>query len=71
MPLYQIDLPEIYYIPWVQFVYNLRTPNLTLGKVWGGGMGLPITPTIDHKMANCLPMRDFGIRGQIDTGNTE
>ena len=31
-------------IPWVQFCYDLRTPTHTLGIVWHGGMGLPVTP---------------------------
>ena len=29
----------------VQFGYDLLTPNNTLGIVWPGGMGLPVTPT--------------------------
>ena len=31
-------------IPWVQFGYNFCTLNHTLGIVWCGGMGLPVTP---------------------------
>ena len=33
-------------IPWVQFGYNLDTPNHTLSTVWCRGMGLPVTPDI-------------------------
>ena len=31
-------------IPQVQFGYGLRMPSHTLGTVWRGGMGLPVTP---------------------------